>query len=137
MTTQPVSNQGSATSPKGEVLIYIVDDEPMLVNLAELILKPDGYQIRKFYAPELALKSFLADSNLPRLLITDYAMGAMSGLELADACKRKHPGLKIIMLSGTAGPDIIVDAPVKIDRFLAKPYHANTLLQLVRTVLAE
>ena len=47
MTTQPASNQGSATSPQGEVLVYIVDDEPMLINLAELILKPDGYQIKK------------------------------------------------------------------------------------------
>jgi CheY-like chemotaxis protein len=137
MTIQPTSNQGSAPSEPSDVLVYVVDDEPMLVDLIELILQSDGYQIKKFYVPEQALKSFLAENARPALLLTDYVMGGMSGMDLAVLCKRKQPALKIIMLSGTVGPEILVDAPVKIDRFLAKPYEAEVLRQIVRSLIAE
>ena len=137
MTSQPASNQGAAFPAPGPGLIYIVDDEPMLVDLAETILRGDGYQIKKFYVPEQALKSFLAENAAPALLVTDYVMGPMNGMELAVLCKRKQPQLKILMLSGTVGPEVLVGAPVKIDRFLAKPYQAPVLRELVRGLLAE
>ena len=137
MTSQPTSHQGSAPSEPSNVLVYVVDDEPMLVDLIDKILQSDGYQIKKFYVPEQALKSFLAEDARPALLLTDYVMGSMSGMDLAVLCKRKQPALKIIMLSGTVGPEILVNAPVKIDRFLAKPYKAQVLRQMVRSLLAE
>ena len=137
MTSQPAANPGSAFPAQGPALIYIVDDEPMLVDLAELILKGDGYRIKKFHAPEPALKSFLAESVLPALLVTDYVMGAMTGMDLAVQCKAKHPGLRILMLGGTVGPEILVGAPIRIDRFLAKPYQAQILREMVSGLLAE
>ena len=125
------------SATKETPLIYIVDDEPLLVDLAEMALKSEGYRIKKFYAGETALKSLVAEPVAPALLLTDYAMKPMNGVELSEQCKGIHPGLKIIMVSGTAGPEIVISAPVKIDRFLQKPYHPVTLLESVRSVLAE
>ena len=133
----PSSNKEDLSSQPDGALIYIVDDEPLLVDLAELALQADGYRIKKFYAGATALKSLAAESSLPALLLTDYAMNPMNGVELAEQFKRIHPGLKIIMVSGTAGPEIVVSAPVKIDHFLQKPYRPTELIELVRTVLAE
>jgi DNA-binding NtrC family response regulator len=123
-------------SPKpGKPLIYIVDDEPLLSDLAEASLQPEPFRVKQFQDPELALKAFLQASSKPVLLITDYAMGRMNGLELIQKCQEVKPDLKAILISGTAGADILLNAPVKVEHFLAKPYQPVTLLQLVRSVL--
>ncbi len=117
-------------------LIYLVDDEALLLDLAEVTLEHQ-YAIKKFLDPEEALKSFMKESPKPVLLITDYAMGKLNGVELITRCKEAVPELKTILLSGTAGADIVLNSPVKIDRFLGKPYQPPILLQTVEQVLGN
>ena len=116
-------------------LIYIVDDETLLLDLAEASLLPQKYRIKKFQDPELALESFLKAKSKPDLLISDYAMGKMNGLELMEKCKHVHPQLKTLLLSGTAGAEIVLSAPIRVDRFLGKPYQPAGLLELVQRIL--
>ena len=130
-----MSDKSKSTS-LGGALIYVVDDEPMLLELATVILAPLGYQVKTFRDPDTALKSFTAAAPRPELIITDYAMHTMNGMDLISACRRAQPGQKIILVSGTVGEDIFTDAPAKPDHFLAKPYEINELTELVRTVLA-
>ena len=120
----------------GRPLIYIVDDEPMLLELASVILEPLGYTIETFRDPESALRAFRAANPPPRLIITDYAMHTMNGLELAEACRQVRPEQKVLLVSGTVGQDIYRNAPVKPDRFLAKPYQSKQLVEAVETILA-
>jgi len=126
-----------ARDKSGEALIYVVDDEPMLLELASVILEPLGYTIETFRAPESALRAFTAAEPQPALIITDYAMHTMTGLELAEACRRIQPKQKVLLLSGTVGPEITHTSPVKPDRFLAKPYQAKQLIDAVRSILAD
>ena len=98
---------------RGEALIYVVDDEPMLLELASVILEPLGYTIETFRSPESALRAFAAAEPKPALIITDYAMHTMTGLELAEACRRIQPKQKVLMLSGTVGQEIFHTAPVQ------------------------
>lgn len=119
-----------------KTLIYLVDDQPLLLEYAEASLQAEGYAFQKFNDPEQALSAFLGAQPKPDLLISDFAMERMNGMELIEKCKRAHPALKTIMISGTAGAEIIHQAPVKIDQFLAKPYPPATLVELVRRVLA-
>jgi DNA-binding NtrC family response regulator len=116
-------------------LIYVVDDQPMLLDLAEMSLQADGYQLKKFLDPEVALEQFLKARVKPILLITDYALGKMNGLELVEKCKAVKPDLKSILISGTAGAEIVLESPVKVDRFVGKPYQPASLAELVRRVL--
>ena len=118
-------------------LIYIVDDQAMLLDLAEASLSNEDYQLKKFHDPEAALKSFTRAKSKPKLLITDYAMGGMNGLELVEKCKALQPQLRTILISGTMGAEIILDAPVQVDRFLPKPYQPSNLAELVRLVLNQ
>ena len=118
-------------------LIYIVDDQTMLLDLAEASLSGDDYELKKFHDPQAALKSFIRSKQRPTLLITDYAMGGMNGLELVEKCKAVAPQLKTILISGTMGAEIILDSPVEVDRFLPKPYQPSNLAELVRMVLAR
>ena len=71
------------------------------------------------------------------LIITDYAMHTMNGLDLISAWRRVQPRQKIILVSGTVDETIFRDSVEKPDRFLAKPYLGKQLLELARAVLAE
>jgi len=125
----------SKKSTPAPLLIYVVDDEEVLLDLAEVALTEDGYALKKFQDPRAALESFANEPHKPSLLLTDYAMGAMSGIELSTRCKSAHPELKIIMVSGTAGPEIIINAPVEVDEFIGKPYEPELLARTVRALL--
>lgn len=114
-----------------------MDDQSTLLDLAEISLQADGYVLKKFEDPELALKSFLKARSKPVLLITDYAMGKINGLELIERCKEVKPDLKTIMISGTASAEILLESTVKVDRYLGKPYQPQNLAEIVRRILAE
>lgn len=122
------------SDPGNQPTIFVVDDEPMLLELAEAILKPLGYHIRTFRDPELALKEFAA--ALPEVVITDYAMPRMTGMDLVRECRRLNPRQKIILLSGTVDEHVFADAPFKPDQFLTKPYQVQELAERVRSLVA-
>ena len=122
---------------KTRPLIYVVDDEPMLLELAALVLDPWGYQLQTFRDPEAAMQSFTAANPRPAIVITDYAMLRLNGMDLVKRCKQLQPEQKVILISGTVGQEIFRDEPVMPDRFLAKPYEAKQLVDMVKAVLAE
>ena len=117
-------------------MLYLVDDEEILLDVAEATLTPEGFRVKKFHDPEAALKDFRQAKSKPELLVTDYAMGKMNGLELIQKCKAAHPSLKTLLISGMAGAEIMMGAPVQADKFLAKPYPAPTLVETIRNLLA-
>ena len=133
---QRSASKSSRGQPKPPV-VYIVDDEPLLVDLAEASLAPAGFTVKKFSDPEEALKAFLKARPKPDVLVTDYAMGKMNGLELLDKCREQKPDLKCVLISGTVGAEVVLNAPTKVDRFIGKPYQPESLLELVRRVLGQ
>jgi CheY-like chemotaxis protein len=137
METNEKTANGSESTKGGGGEIYVVDDEAMLLELASVILEPLGYRIKTFHAAETALEEFKSAQPRPVLLITDYAMHAMNGMDLIAECRRIRPSQKTLLLSGTVGPDIYHDTPVRPDRFLAKPYQAKQLVEAVKSMLED
>jgi|SRR5579864_2374467 len=118
-------------------VIFIVDDEPMLLELAEHILENLNCEIHTFSDPKAALKAYSAAEKPPDLLITDFAMHEMDGMELISRCRQTHPKQKIILVSGTVDESIYSGAAAKPDRFLAKPYRPAQFATLVLEVLTH
>jgi DNA-binding NtrC family response regulator len=112
-------------------LIYVVDDETALLEMAAVVLKTLGYSVETFATAEAALAAFAQAQPHPCLVITDYAMYDMTGLALIAECRRADPGQKTILISGTQAEQIYRDVPCKPDRFLAKPYRAKDLIKAV------
>lgn len=135
MSTTP-NNLHSANHKAGP-LIFVVDDEPMLLELASVILEPQGYNVRTFRDPETALKVFNTSRPRPALLVTDYAMHNMNGMQLIEKFREAEPGQKILLVSGTVGEEIYKDSSERPDAFLAKPYLADQFTSAVRTLLGE
>lgn len=124
----------TSNNPAAHTNVFVVDDEPMLLDLAEAILSAAGWTVRTFRDPEMALKEFAIAR--PDVVITDYAMGRMTGMDLIRECRRLHPGQKMILVSGTVDEHVFSDAPVKPDRFLTKPYQIHELSDCVRELSA-
>ena len=125
----PAKNSGT--------LVYVVDDEPMLLELAIVILESEGYHIQTFRDPENALKSFQSAQPRPELLITDYAMHTMNGMQLIEKFRQLEPRQKILLVSGTVGEDIFQNATCRPDNFLAKPYQPGDFIDAVQNLLAR
>jgi CheY-like chemotaxis protein len=128
------------TTPSDETfngLVFVVDDEPMLLELAQVVLEPLGFKIRTFRDPATAIRAYQHATPRPDLIITDYAMHHLTGLDLIKACREINPKQKIILVSGTVDASVYRNSTAKPDRFLAKPYQARQLTDLVNAVLAE
>ena len=133
--SQPPANSNSP-GEDSQPLVFIVDDEPMLLELMVLVLEPLGFRVRTFLDPGTAIRAFSLTTPLPVLVVTDYAMHTMTGLDLIQACRQINPRQKIILVSGTVDETIYRHAGHKPDGFLAKPYQARQLADLVRAILA-
>lgn len=123
-------------SGKSAATIFVVDDEPMLLDLAAALLQPLGFNVRTFRDPQMALTEFSVARPPPVVIVTDYAMGAMNGLELVRKCKSLNPRQKIMLLSGTVDENIYAGEPAKPDFFLAKPYQVQEFIESVQKLAA-
>ena len=94
-----------------------------------------GY-VHQFGSYEKALQAYSESETPPDLIITDFAMHQMDGLDLIRECRRLHPRQKIILLSGTVDETIFAGTGVRPDRFLEKPYQPADLAEVVQDILA-
>ena len=90
----------------GHKSILIVDDEEDICTLRKRVLeiqKPD-YQVMT--APD----AFIAIERLMKhgfdLVLTDWRMGDMDGLELAGVIRSMAPDTRILLMTGTAAPEL-------------------------------
>ncbi|MBI5774506.1 MAG: response regulator [Verrucomicrobia bacterium] len=116
--------------------ILVVDDEPMIGEVVKAILEMEGFQVEVFRDPTLALAA-LQKSRQPDLLLTDFVMPSLNGMELIEQAKKANPGLKTILFSGNFGNEIMRYYPVKPDQFLSKPFQPKVLTAMIKSVLAE
>ena len=113
--------------------IFVVDDEPMLLDLAATVLQPLGFNVRTFRDPKRALAEYPVAR--PVVVVTDYAMGGMNGLDLVRECRLVNPQQKTILLSGTVDENIYANAQIKPDRFLAKPYRIPDFVKSIQALV--
>ena len=109
-------------------LVFVVDDEPMIGELVGNFLQMEGIEVEVYHNPLDALAAFQASEPKPCILISDHRMPGMSGLELIKACKRLHPELKTVSISGTLSTCDMESAGVTPDRIVRKPFRPSELL---------
>jgi DNA-binding NtrC family response regulator len=117
--------------------IFVVDDEQMLLDLAEMILEQAGFKVCLFHDPQKALSAYIAAKPAPDVLVTDYAMAKMSGMDLIRECKRLNPRQKTILLSGTVDESVYADSPIKPDYLMTKPYQIHKLVEMIHSLVAS
>ncbi len=123
--------------PRGKETILLVEDEPVLRDLAHLILKECGYHILVATTGVEAVNVWNLHPGQIDLLVTDVVMpDGMSGMDLAQKLQATKPNLKIIFASGYNMEEMDTDFLRKVNALsLQKPYTHITLSQAVRACL--
>jgi CheY-like chemotaxis protein len=122
----------SATDVHTPIAVFVVDDEPLLLDLAKTILSPLGYHLCLFTDPCKAVAEY--STAKPALVVTDYAMPGMNGMEVIREIRRINPQQKIVLLSGTVDETVYAmePGPTRPNLFLAKPYQVRDFVQAVQ-----
>ena len=122
-------------SGHGEHVMY-VDDDDALAFLVERMLKRMGYRVSTFCDPKAALVALKRDPAAIALLITDYNMSGMSGLDVARQSKAIRADLPVILCSGYLTPAIEAAAKTaKVDALMHKPNQVEEMLDCIRLAL--
>ena len=114
--------------------IMLVEDRSDSVEVISDFLRSFGYTPTVFEHSTDALSAFKTESELFDILLTDYALPEMNGIELARECKTIRPDFPVILFSGN-----IQENPTSpyIERFIAKPFSPlelkNLMLDVIRT----
>jgi len=119
----------------GSQRVLIVDDEPGMLRAAERILA-GTYEVATSSRPGEALA--LADTFDPDLLVCDIRMPEMDGFALAEAMRKRHPGVDLIFMTGSSTePDAALVRAVRSQAFyfIQKPFDRQVLLTLVERCL--
>ena len=116
-------------------LVYVVDDNVALTKMAEMILTAEGFQCHAFCDPKQVVAAVKRGAPFPDLLLTDYEMGSMTGLELIAHCRGAIPALKTVLVSGTVKAESLLSQSVQVDQFLSKPYKPDELAKAIKTLL--
>jgi len=125
------------TARKKEPLIFIVEDDAEMGGALQGLLAYAGFTTRLFQDPLVATRAF-TDSHLkPDLLITDFKMPSMDGMELIRKCKALRPELKSISISGSLAEDLRKHYIVHPDKFLPKPFTIETLIATIDELLGK
>jgi PAS domain S-box-containing protein len=110
--------------------VMIVDDEPMLVALAEEMLADLGYEPLGFDSSQAALQAFRAEPTRFDLVLTDEAMPDLVGMEMAREIRRIRPDVPIILMSGHGGvPLANRAAEIGVNEVLHKPLQRGDLAE--------
>lgn len=111
----------------------------MLLDLAETLLSPLGFEIRTFSNPRTALAEFAAANPRPTVIITDYEMNAslMNGMDLIRQSRWINPHQKTILVSGSVDETVFAHSQEKPDFFLSKPYQAEKLIEMVHALAGK
>ncbi|MDH5667743.1 MAG: ATP-binding protein [Nitrospira sp.] len=100
----PVEALHQSRSESARHLLYL-DDEEMLVELVKARFQLLGYRVTAFTNPKEALESVSANPNGFDVVVTDYNMPEMSGLEVARRVSAIRDTLPVILVSGYLTPE--------------------------------
>lgn len=115
--------------------ILVVDDEADVREVAVAHLQELGYQVIQAAHGGAALR-LIGDHPGIDLLIADYAMAEMNGIELAQAVRKRCPGLPIVIMTGYS--DVSAIDPQLLDMpMLKKPYRIAELAATVERTLRQ
>jgi DNA-binding response OmpR family regulator len=118
--------------------IYVVDDEPDMVELLATILKGEGYEVETYTDGRAALARVLEEP--PELLLLDLMMPDLDGFELLKLLRldsRGHNVVVLVVSARTGHRAQIETLQLGANAYIYKPFSPRELAGQVRQLLAE
>src|SRR5215216_823298 len=116
--------------------VWIVDDDRSIRWVIEKALSREGIAFDSFSSAQDALQA-LSD-GAPEVLVSDIRMPGLSGLELLNAVKQRHPAVPVIVMTAYSDLDSAVAAfQGGAYEYLPKPFDIDQAVELIRRALDE
>ena len=115
--------------------ILIIDDETMITStLSTLIQMMLDYDVLTFNDPKTLLESGVLETETIDLVISDFIMPYMNGLELLSLIKEKQPGIVPILLTGYSDKESAIKSinELGLYYYLEKPWDNHELIKVVQ-----
>jgi CheY-like chemotaxis protein len=117
------------------VTVLVVDDERPIMQLCVTVLEMHGHTVEGFTRGE-ELLARLAEAP-PDLIIVDYKMPGMSGLDVVRRARARKADLRMLMITGHGTREVVAEATAAgVASVLLKPFTPNELARAVADVLA-
>ncbi len=130
MTTEPPRSHGQH--------VLYVDDDPVMGLMVQGLLQRSGYSVTCFDDPREALEALRAQTVAFDLVVTDYNMPGLSGLDVARELARLRPGLPVVISSGFVTEEVLAQSRrLGVRSVLQKEYTLEKLVDTVHLALAE
>lgn len=134
--SSPLGDTPAKQQPGG-YHILLVDDESGVLNALRRVFRQENYQIHVAMSGEEALG--LLERQPCQLIISDFMMPGMNGVQLLRQAREKHPDLMRIMLTGHADTEAVMGA-IKdgaVYKFILKPWNDDDLRVTVALALEQ
>lgn len=117
-------------SEQAPAILVVEDDEGVRDTISEMLLRSD-FQVQTA-ATGLEALALIDDWPFDMLIVNIDLPGGISGLEMTQFARARHPALKCLFISGRREP-VVCDST--LDDFMAKPFQAYELIGCVWKVL--
>lgn len=116
-------------------LVLVVDDDPSILRVVEMLLSRNGYSVRTAASGEVALT--MLRNIVPAVLITDVQMPGMSGYDLCSVVKSdaRLQSVPVVFLTAQGTPqDYKTGHDLGAVVYMSKPFKPEKLLQVVTMI---
>ena len=118
--------------------MFLIDDDEIVVDVSEMILKSSGYDVVSAKSGKEAIEVYKENHSRIDMVILDMILPDMGGGDTYDRLKEINPGIKVLLASGYdidyQGRDIMERG---CDGFIQKPFNMNELLEKIRGILTS
>jgi PAS domain S-box-containing protein len=135
-SAEPAAETAANQPPGGSETVLVVEDEPMILEIATTMLESLGYTVLAAPGPTEAIRLAGEHGGTIQLLMTDVVMPEMNGRLLANHMRARFPNLRCLFMSGYTANVIahhgVLDQGV---HFIQKPFTLYALATKIREAL--
>ncbi|RME40215.1 MAG: hybrid sensor histidine kinase/response regulator [Deltaproteobacteria bacterium] len=115
-------------------LIVIIDDEKIILELTSMVLGSRGYEVMT--AEDAVVGLDLIKKHRPEVVLLDYMMPRMNGLEALKRIRAEYPETYVIMFTGKGSEEIAVELmKAGASDYILKPFSNQNLVERIENVL--